>query len=251
MVQVVATFTGTTFAGSSTQASQPGDIFVCLAWRNGSSTPPSLPSGWTALNTTFSAGGTARGARIAFKRSNAITSTTDIGSTWPNATIVLIIQLRGDANKSIALGTLLGAVSSGNTATPGYPALTLIGGAAQDKLVLSLAGCTSATTNIDTVAPTSSTAIGRHSDAGNEIAAFLSSPVSSWTLNSPTISASIPWLTACFEVYQYTPVNYWDDFDRADANLGASLTATGTNGGWLWIDSTSGNPVPLPSPPTS
>ena len=52
----------------------------------------------------------------------------------------------------------------------------------------------------------------------------------------------MPWLTACFEVYQYTPVNYWDDFDRADANLGASLTATGTNGGWNWIDSTAGNP---------
>lgn len=239
-LSVVATFTGAISAGSAAQASQRGDIFIACAWRNGSSTPPSLASGWNALNTVFSAGGTARGARLAYKRATG--TTTLINDTWTNATIVLIVQLRPAAGKGAGIGASAGATASGVSATPGYPALTFIGGAAQTKYVLSFGGCTSSATDIDSVAPASSAPIGSHSDASNEIAAFLSSAVSSWALNSPTISASVPWLTACFEVYEWDDLQYWDSFDRANANLGASLVASGTNGGWNWIDNTGGTP---------
>lgn len=65
-----------------------GDLMLCFTDRDGSATPPTLPAGWTTVNsnsTTF-------GGLVAYKIFNSSTDTT---VTFTNATTTLFVAYRG------------------------------------------------------------------------------------------------------------------------------------------------------------
>lgn len=92
-------FVNSFFGTNSVSASslQAGDILIGLSFRDGSNTPPSLPSGWT--NVTSGSGATCS-IRVAY----FIATGTTNSSTWTNATTAIVLVYRGsfDASKIVA-----------------------------------------------------------------------------------------------------------------------------------------------------
>jgi hypothetical protein len=92
-----------------------GDLEIIFAYRSGSTTAPSLPSGWTSIATVATpSGGTTGAARIGCKVS---LSSSDTGSgTWTNASEIVGESLSGtSANAVTNCNTLaVGSASSNN-----------------------------------------------------------------------------------------------------------------------------------------
>lgn len=185
---IVASFTGTNTAGSSTQSSQTGDIFLAAAYRDGSSTLPTTPSGWT--NITSSSGGS-NCIRIA--SITATGTTTDIAGTWTNATSIIIIQFRGT---SIAIGN--SAVSTGTDTPVVYNAVTLTDSTSN---VVGFVGHRAANlTDVETP-PTGMTFIVSAIDAtDSEAAHWTNGEVSSWSSQNVTVGSSSNWHSAVIEL---------------------------------------------------
>lgn len=78
---------GTTSATLPTH--QAGDFILAFAFRDGSTTQPTIPSGWTSLNTRT---GTSCCARIAYQFA---TSSGTTSGTWTNASTVIFLVYRG------------------------------------------------------------------------------------------------------------------------------------------------------------
>lgn len=99
---------------------QAGDLILVFAHRDGSTTAPSLPSGYTSLGTTSGgSGGTSNSARLGFKYSDGTETTS---GTWTNATSVAVHVSRG-CDPSLAYGAFATAGAASSTLT--FPALTL------------------------------------------------------------------------------------------------------------------------------
>lgn len=92
-----------------------GDLEIIFAYRSGSTTAPSLPSGWTTIATVATpSSGTTGAARIGCKVS--LSSSDTSSGTWTNATEIVGESLSGtSANAVTNCNTLaVGAASSGN-----------------------------------------------------------------------------------------------------------------------------------------
>lgn len=76
-----------TIPGSGSYAS--GDIMVMFAWRNGNTTSPSIPAGWTSVGLNA---GTLCSTTVAFK---VATSGSETSGTWTNATSLVCQVYRG------------------------------------------------------------------------------------------------------------------------------------------------------------
>jgi hypothetical protein len=97
-----------------------GDMIVVFAFRNTSTTVPTLGSGFTSLAT---GSGNTAGARLAFKRA---TSSSESSGTWTNATSLIILTYSGVAGiGKVGGGNPSATGSSGNSTTVTYPTLTL------------------------------------------------------------------------------------------------------------------------------
>ena len=99
------------YSGTSTTTPthQVGDLLIVVAVRWGSSTPPSLPSGWTSAHT----GTNTDACRVGWKVASA---TNDSTGTWTNANALYIAVWRGYT----AVGAASSNLSTANTAqTPG------------------------------------------------------------------------------------------------------------------------------------
>lgn len=98
---VVGTAIGTTTA--TMPAHQSGDLLIGYAFRDGSNTAPSLPSGWTNGDNS---GANSCSARLGYK---VATSSGETSGTWTNATSLIIVVLRGvtfqQANDATGSGT--------------------------------------------------------------------------------------------------------------------------------------------------
>lgn len=92
---------------------QLGDLIIAFAYRDGSTTAPALPAGWTNIDNS---GANTNSARLAYKYAVSAAETT---GTWTNATGIVIHVYRGTGGIG---ATAVGGASS-NTIT--YPALTL------------------------------------------------------------------------------------------------------------------------------
>jgi len=91
-----------------------GDIIIIFAGRAASSTPPTLPSGWTNIN---SGGSSTASIRIGYK---VAASSSETSGTWTNASRVCAVVYRGVSS----IGT--SGVAAANTVTSATtPALTL------------------------------------------------------------------------------------------------------------------------------
>lgn len=103
---------GTTTA--TIPAHQAGDLIVAFAFRSGSTTLPTLPTGWTSIQT-----GAAQTAasRLAYRVATDNTTTT---GTWTNAGRLVIHVYRGATTPGASV-----APSTGASTTVTFPALTL------------------------------------------------------------------------------------------------------------------------------
>lgn len=156
-ITYVGEATGTTSA--TLPSHQAGDLIVAFAFRDGSTTLPTQPSGWTSIDT---ATGTSCCARLAYK---VATSSGETTGTWTSATTVIFVLYR---NVNTANITQLDTEIAGVGTTVTYNA----NGFWEDlSRVIAFAAHRSTDTALGT-APTGLTLIVNPVDATDEGAAF-------------------------------------------------------------------------------
>lgn len=128
--------TGTTTATIPTH--QAGDLLVAFAYRDGNTTAPTLPSGWTNIDNS---GANTNSGRLAYRVATASNTTS---GTWTNATSLIICAFR---NAGIGASGVGG--STGGTVT--YPAASIAADGRSN--VLRFAGHRSVNTNLATRPP--------------------------------------------------------------------------------------------------
>ncbi len=119
-VSFIGATTGTTSA-SLPSGWQAGDIAIVFAYRDGSNTAPTLPTGWTNI---ISGGANTNSERVGFR----ILQSGDTGTgTWTNATSVVCHVYRGQLRAYGASTPAIpnAAQAGGNGTTVTYPALTM------------------------------------------------------------------------------------------------------------------------------
>lgn len=160
-------------------AHQAGDIIVIYAFRDGSTTAPTLPAGWLAIN---SGGANTCSGRLGYKIAKNASTTS---GTWTNATHIAYTIYRGQHPKSPIGGN---AGTNGTAASVSYPALTMVdtGGT---SVVLGFCGHRSVDTTLET-APTGMTNRSTHVDATDEIAGHDTGTVSSWSLQTVAVGGT-------------------------------------------------------------
>jgi len=100
-------------------AHQAGDMLVFFAYRDGSTTLPTLPGDCT--NITNNGGGTINGcARIAYK---IAASGSETSGTWTNATSLVCLVYRPGTGETLSVGASASATNTNGTAS--IPAVTL------------------------------------------------------------------------------------------------------------------------------
>lgn len=167
-----------------------GDLLLMFAYRDGSTTAPALPAGWTDLNN----GGTATNScRIAYK---IAASGSEVSGTWTNATSLICLVYRSDG--IIGVGGV--ARSSAASTTVSYPALTMVN-TEGTSWVAGFGAHRSVNTNVQN-APTGMTNITSVLDATDEAAAHdTNGPVSSWSLTTVSVGGtSSGWIGATVEI---------------------------------------------------
>lgn len=97
---------------------QSGDIAIVFAFRDGSTTNPTVPAGWT--NITNTADGTSCSASVGWRR---LTPTDTTTGTWTNASRVCVGVYRGCEPFITPVGG--GANSAGTTTTTTLAAVTM------------------------------------------------------------------------------------------------------------------------------
>lgn len=176
-VSLVGVATGIVSATPPTH--QVGDLFIVIAFRDGSNSTPTLPAGWTQLetNTTNSAG-----ALLAYK---IAASTSETASGFTNATHVDLHVYRGTGTLSIGDT----AVATGIGTTVDYPALTMVT-TDGSSWVVGMAGHRSVNTSLETP-PTGMTNQSNVVNAGDEVAGHdTNGGVTSWSLQSVSVSGT-------------------------------------------------------------
>jgi surface protein len=142
-------------------AHQIGDLILAFAFRDGSTTQPTEPTGWTSIDGAF---GTSCSARVSYK---VATTTGETSGTWTNATSVIFLVYRGvDSANIVNIDTKI--TGSGTTVT--YNANGFWQGLSR---VVAFAGHRSTNTNLGNP-PTGLTLIVNPTDATDEVAAFQS-----------------------------------------------------------------------------
>jgi hypothetical protein len=182
-------------------AHQAGDVIIAFAFRDGSTTQPTLPSGWTSIGTRS---GTSCCGRAAWKR---CASSSETSGTWTNASSVLFIIFRG----ALASGTPVGgnASQAGTTASVTYPAATMTA-ADGTSWVIGLAGHRSVDTSLET-APTGMTNVIDYLDSTCEAAGHdTEAGVSSWSAQSVSVGGTASgWVTFSIELMADQSSSTW------------------------------------------
>lgn len=178
---------------------QVGDLLVFFAFRDGSTTNPTIPAGWTSITSTTdgSTCSVSAGWKIA-------TSSGETSGTWSNATAVACIRIRGPrANLATPIGTF--QASSGTTATITYAAVATGGPA----FVIAFAGHRSELATLETP-PSGMTFLAGATTAptgGSEVASFVTSkPVDSWPSTTAESGQATGWQTMCIEIKAPSPI---------------------------------------------
>jgi surface protein len=108
-ISFIGSATGTNSA--AVPSHQAGDVLVVFSFRDGSTAPPELPSGWTNFN---NGAGNTSGSRTGFRISDGTVTTT---GTWTGATSVIVLVYRGVGQVS---GNATAATAASTTVN--YPA---------------------------------------------------------------------------------------------------------------------------------
>lgn len=120
-------FISSAAAAATTIATMPthqtGDLLLMFAYRTGSTTAPTIPtgSGWTSISSGTGGGGSSNAYALAWK---VATSSSEASGTWTNATHLQLQVFRGQLTSSpIGASAVTTGQSTGTTVT--FPALTL------------------------------------------------------------------------------------------------------------------------------
>ena len=165
---------------------QAGDLILVFAHRDGSTTAPTLPAGYTSID---SVGANTNSARIGYKYSDGTETTS---GTWTNATSVAVGVYRG-VDPYYPVGSFAGAGAA--SATLSFTGITLW---AQNSSswVVGFAGHRTAT-NVGTNAPTG---MATRSSA-TDVAIFdTGGTTNSWSTQTASVSASSGWRTYTVEL---------------------------------------------------
>lgn len=182
-------------------AHQAGDVIIAFAFRDGSTTQPTLPTGWTSIGTRS---GTSCCGRAAWKR---CAGSSETSGTWTNASSVIFVIFRG----ALASGTPVGGQASqaGTTASVTYPAVTMTA-ADGTSWVIGTAGHRSVDTSLET-APTGMTNEITYLDATCEAAGHdTEGGVSSWSAQSVSVGGTASgWVTFSIELMADQSSSRW------------------------------------------
>jgi hypothetical protein len=172
---------------------QAGDLAVVFAFRDGSTTNPTVPAGWTNISNTTD--GTSCSASIGYR---VLTPADTATGTWTNASRTVVVVYRG-GRPWLSVGG--GANGAGTTNTVAYTALTM-SVADGTSWVVGLVGHRSVDTTIDSAAITGMTARTSGVDATAEAAAWdTNGGVSSWSTTNQTITGTASgWVTRTVEI---------------------------------------------------
>lgn len=97
-----------------------GDLLLMWAYRTGSTSAPTIPSGWTTVSSGTGGGGSSNAYALAYK---VAASSSETSGTWTSATHLELQVYRGQASLPIGASSVTTGLSSGTTIT--LPALTL------------------------------------------------------------------------------------------------------------------------------
>jgi len=175
--------TGT--ASATLPAHQAGDLILAFAFRDGSTTLPTQPTGWTQID---SASANTCSARVAYKVAASSSETT---GTWTNATTVIFLVYRGVNVDRIAN---IDTESTGSSTTVTYNANGFWQGLSR---LVAFAGHRSTNTALGT-APGTLTLIVNPVDATDEAAAFHSTVdnFGNWTSTDVSVGGTASgWIT--------------------------------------------------------
>jgi hypothetical protein len=213
-----------------TGLTQAGDIIVGFAFRDGSTTAPTLPAGWISIAT--SAGASAASSRVAFKEA---TGAAETSGTWTNATSVVFHIYRPDSAYRIRPGGA--GAASGSSTSVSYPAVTFKNYAgANNSWVVGFSGHVSVNTSLETP-PTGMTNRSDVVDATDEAAGHdTNGLVGSWSATAVAVGGtSGGWQARTVEIAQLSR----DAFDpSASLNTGTLSNGgrTATGGGGFGIE---------------
>ncbi len=189
-ISYVSSGTGTNSIASM-PSHQAGDLLIFFAYRDGSTTNPTLPAGFTSITAPD---GTSSSTTVGYK---IAASGSETSGTWTNATS-LICHVYRSSSGSVFPGAV--ATNTGSSTTVNYPALTLnnTGGS---SWVLGFAGCNQSNMSLET-APSLMTNRSTVSDATDEAAgADTNGGVTSWSSTNVSVGGtSGPWTTAVIEI---------------------------------------------------
>lgn len=170
------------------------DVAIVFAFRDGSTTNPTIPGTFTSISNT--ADGTSCSASIGWRR--LVASDTTVG-TWTNASRTVVVVYRG----CLASGTPVGggANGAGTTNTVNYAAVTMTNSSGS-SWVVGLVGHRSTDTTIDSAAISGMTNRTSGANATAEAAAWdTNGGVSSWSSTNQSISGTASgWVTRTVEL---------------------------------------------------
>lgn len=192
-LSLVGSATGTTSA--VIPAHQAGDLILCWAYRDGSNTLPTLPTGqdWTSLDGVT--GANTNAARLVAKIADGSSETT---GTFTSATSVVVAVYRPKPGYSATWGAV--AAATGASTTVSYPAVSLQN-TDGSSWVAGFAGHRSTNTALETP-PTGMVNRATVVDGTDEAAAHdTNSGVSAWSATSVSVGGtSSGWRAATVEI---------------------------------------------------
>jgi hypothetical protein len=193
---------------------QTGDLIIAFAYRDGNTTAPALPAGWTNIDNS---GANTNSARLAYKIAASGSETT---GTWTNATGIVVQVYRG------ASGVGASAVNGAASSTITYPALTLLYPNGS-SWVARFAGHRTAT-NMTTNTPagyTQRTGVATEVQGSDTNAATASNPTS----GTQSVDASSGYRAYTLEIRLNAKMETFSD-DFNDNSLNAAKWTQWTNG---------------------
>jgi hypothetical protein len=215
--------------GSGVSAS--GDLAIFFAYRNASTTPPTLPSGYTSIAT--STGGATNSFRVycheasgGSDASGTATSATGIIGLWYSGTGVP--STAACATQAVAIGVVASGNQSSGTAVTSvtYPSLTTSSGG-MTSWIVGFMGDTVAT---DDCTPSGMTAVT--SNVGNVISSDTNGAVASWAGGTCTVTAAT-YRTFVLEILAASPATGGTPTCQNFTDQSEPLNAVFTGAGYL------------------
>ncbi len=168
-----------------------GDLMIVFAYRSSNNTVPTVPAGWTTINSSS-------GANNSSVQAYRIATGSDTATGWTNATQLVALVYRGVSTTS-PIGTV-GVPQQANSKIVTYPALAL-SVTNGTSWVVGSAGAASIISTLETP-PVGMTLRNNVVGASAEASGFdTNGGVSSWTAKTVTISAgNVKWSSKTLEI---------------------------------------------------